>query len=105
MPETHSDADPRTRLIALAKADLADRLALSVAGIDLKQFKAVTWRDGSLGCPAPDGVYTQALVKGYSLVLSQGETDYHYHASAAGKPFLCPEGRRRPPLSAGSEKL
>ncbi|MEE4296320.1 MAG: hypothetical protein V2J20_06860 [Wenzhouxiangella sp.] len=105
MSETHSDADPRTSLIALAKADLADRFALSVASIDLKQFKAVTWRDGSLGCPAPDGSYTQALVEGYRLVLRHGEIDYHYHASATGEPFLCPEERRREPLKADSAQL
>jgi hypothetical protein len=104
-PVTMSEADPKTRMIERATADLANRLALSIDSITLKQVDAVTWRDGALGCPSPDGMYTQALVEGFRLVLSDGETDYHYHAGATGDPFLCPEERRRAPLEAGTAEV
>ncbi len=102
MPETAADGDPKTRLIALAKADLAERRDLSLASINLKQFNAVTWRDGSLGCPAPGGLYTQALIEGFQLILSAGGADFYYHARATGEPFLCPAERRREPLGSHS---
>lgn len=100
-----SETDGPTRLVEVARADLAERLDVDAESIRVSRFSAVTWRDGSLGCPAPDGLYTQALVKGYRLVLSVDATDYYYHAGAAGEPFLCPEERRRDPLKPDSARL
>jgi hypothetical protein len=37
--------------------------------IEVVVAEEVTWPDGALGCPEPDGMYTQALVEGYRIVL------------------------------------
>ena len=75
--------------IQLAQADLARRLNVSTAAIQVLEAKAVTWRDGSLGCPQPGMMYTQALVDGYFIRLSVGGIDYDYHGSLNRAPFLC----------------
>jgi hypothetical protein len=54
---------------AQAVADLADQLGVDPTSIEVIVDEQVTWRNGSLGCPEPGMVYTQALVDGYRIVL------------------------------------
>ena len=51
--------------------------------------EAVTWSDGSIGCPQPDMAYTQALVPGYRVVIDLGGEELHFHASESGTVVLC----------------
>jgi hypothetical protein len=85
----------------LAVDDLAQRLDVAPSSIEVVSAQAVTWPDGSLGCPEPDRMYTQALVDGFQIVLSADGEAFHYHASNDGEPFLCPEARRRVPVGTG----
>ena len=87
--------------VALARADLADRLGVAPETIELVERSEVTWRDGSLGCPQPGMAYTQALVNGSRIVLRHGGVDYHYHSGRGRGPFYC--ANPQPPLdeSAG----
>jgi hypothetical protein len=62
------------------------------AEITVVLVEDVTWPDGSLGCPQPGMSYTQALVDGYRIVLSDGETEYAYHGAVGREPFLCENG-------------
>ena len=73
--------------------DLSQRLDISGADITVKQADSVVWRDGSLGCPEPGRMYTQALVSGYRVVLDAGGHLYHYHANDRGRFFLCEHPR------------
>lgn len=59
------------------------------------QAEAVVWSDGSLGCPQPGVVYTQALVDGYLVVLEGEEVRLEYHASQDGGFVLCSPLRDR----------
>ena len=59
--------------------------------------KAVTWNDGSLGCPKPGVMYTQALVDGFRVVVAAGDRQLDYHMSQTGQPRLCER-----PAPAGS---
>ncbi len=61
-------------------------------------FQAVTWRDGALGCPQPDRMYTQALVSGWRVLVSDDTRRVSYHASRSGFWLLCPADRSHPPL-------
>ncbi|MFW6339520.1 MAG: hypothetical protein ACOC0Q_01485 [Wenzhouxiangella sp.] len=85
----------------LAVADLAERLGIDAERIEVVSAQAVTWPDGALGCPAPDGVYTQALVEGFQIVLAAEGEEFHYHAGSDAQPFRCPEERRRAPIGPG----
>lgn len=64
----------------------AERTGASVDDVTVAGFAEVTWSDGSLGCPQPGMMYTQALVPGYQLVLSVDGQLASYHA-AQGKSF------------------
>ena len=81
---------PGTRLSPIDEAvdDLSIRLG-DGATIEVVTYEDVVWRDGAIGCPQPGMAYTQALEDGYRIVLTDGESVYHYHGVAAGAPFLC----------------
>ena len=69
--------------------DLSARLGVPAEDVSLVREDDVTWRDGSLGCPKKDMMYTQALVEGKRIVLQVGSTQYHYHAGSGRPPFYC----------------
>ncbi len=75
--------------VAFAVADLAHRLGVPDSTIALVERHEVVWRDGSLGCPQPGMVYSQALVDGSKIVLEAGGVSYDYHQGGGRPPFLC----------------
>ena len=88
-PINSSETDNRNPLVSQAKEDLAERLGIPVSEIELLKIEEVTWRDGSLGCPQPGMLYTQALVNGSLIQLVHSGTIYQYHSGKGGAPFLC----------------
>jgi hypothetical protein len=72
--------------------DLLERLDVGREAIAVEQAGAVVWRDGSLGCPQPGMMYTQALVPGYRIWLLVGDERFDYHASEGGYFVLCEGG-------------
>ena len=80
----------RNLLIAQARQDLAGRLNIEPDEVDLVEAREVVWRNGSLGCPQPGRLYTQALVPGLCIRLGAEEKIYHYHGGGNSPPFLCP---------------
>ena len=76
-------------ILSAARADLAAKLDVPVESIGVKESAAVVWNDGSLGCPRPDQVYTQALEPGYRIILEHGDRQYDYRATERGYLFLC----------------
>ena len=82
-----------TDLLALARearSDLAARIAVPEEEIAITGAAAVTWNDGSIGCPQPGMFYTQVLVEGARVTLLHDDTTYAYHQSGDGL-FLCAE--------------
>ena len=85
----------------LHEAVLADARQRSGAGPDrvrVVQSEAVTWRDGSLGCPEPGRMYTQALIRGYLIRVQAGAAVLEYHAGPRGQWVYCPAERAIAPL-------
>jgi len=80
-------------------ADAAKRTGRPIAEIEVVSAQSVTWSDGSLGCPQPGMMYTQALVPGYRVVVEVGGERYDYHASLRGGISLCPAGQAIDPVS------
>ena len=85
-------------IVEAAKKDAATPSGLSPGAIKVLVAERVTWSDGSLGCPQPDRVYTQALVPGYRVLVRAGEQLLDYHASQRGEPRLCPPDHAQDPL-------
>jgi hypothetical protein len=99
-PDGSSSAAAPADLVSSMMTDLAGRLGIDAAQIAVVSATAVTWNDGSLGCPQPGQNYTQALVPGYQVILEAGGKQYPYHASERGGFKLCqggPGGRRVQP--------
>ncbi len=84
--------------VQAALADAARRTGIDAAALKLVSTERVTWPDGSLGCPQPGFLYTQALVPGYRIRIDAGGQLLDFHASARGGLVLCPAGRAREPL-------
>jgi len=57
----------------------------------------VVWNDGSLGCPEPGMMYTQALVNGYWVVIEAGGQKYDFRVGRGSTFRLCPRGQGQPP--------
>jgi hypothetical protein len=62
----------------------------------------VVWNDGSLGCPEPGMMYTQALVNGYWVVIDAAGQKYDFRVGRGGSFRLCPPGQGHPPSQAGA---
>jgi hypothetical protein len=75
--------------VRTAREDLASAEGVDPDAIEVVSAEAVTWPDGSLGCPEPDGMYTQALVEGYRIVLRVEDTEVAYHGQLGSGPFRC----------------
>ncbi len=89
-------------VVRAARADAARRTGAAAESLALISAESVTWSDGSLGCPQPGVMYTQALVPGYRVRLRGPEGEMDYHASARGALVLCPPGRAVDPLPGAS---
>jgi hypothetical protein len=88
-PASLAESDPVAgSLVSAAQRSLSEQLDIVLRRVQLVEVRAVTWPDGSLGCPQPDAVYSQAEVNGYRIVLSAGDTEYIYHTDF-DRVYLC----------------
>ena len=70
-------------------ADAARRLGVDPSAVTIVDAHPETWSDGSLGCPEPDMMYTQALVDGYQVIVEASGTQLDYRGSGPGQFRLC----------------
>lgn len=87
-PSAGSDGLPPGMLdevIALAE----EETGVDRSEIEVVLAEAVTWSDGSIGCPEEGMMYTQALVPGYRVVLEIAGDELAFHAPESGEFFPC----------------
>ena len=70
-------------------ADAATRLGVDPSAVTVVEAHEETWNDGSLGCPEPGMMYTQALVDGYQVVVEANGTQLDYRGSGPGQFRIC----------------
>ena len=70
-------------------SDLMAEEGLQRDNIEVERAESVIWSDGSLGCPEPGVMYTQAQVSGYWVVLHAGDRQYDYRATEKGQFRRC----------------
>lgn len=106
---TPSDTDAQlpvgevpTELLEAIVADAAQRSGVETDQIEVITAEAVTWSDGSIGCPEPGMMYTQALVPGYRVVLDVGGEELNFHASQTGDFRFCENPE--PPIEGGADR-
>lgn len=88
VPSSNPDNAP-DQVVTKALLDLESRINVDPDDVTIVIAEQKTWNDGSLGCPEPGMVYTQALVDGSRVLLEVDGRLYAYHAGADGEPFLC----------------
>lgn len=87
--ESSSTGQVPEGLLADLIADAASGAGIDPSEVEVVEAEAVTWNDGSLGCPEPGMSYTQALVPGYRVVIEiEGEL-LHFHSDSSGSFRLC----------------
>lgn len=82
-------------LLARLRADAAGRLGVEADALEVVRAESVTWNDGSLGCPQPGAMYTQALEPGYQVVLQAGDRQLDYRVRRGGYFFVCEAAREK----------
>lgn len=75
--------------VAQAKADLALRLGVLAADLEVIAVEPKTWGDTSMGCPQPNMSYLQVPQDGLLVQLRHGDQVYAYHSGGNLPPFLC----------------
>ena len=98
VPEPNPSASGLQSAIEGAFSDAEKQTGLARDALKLVSAGVVTWPDGSLGCPRPGGMYTQALVPGYRVQIKAGTQVLDYHAGARGQVVLCPSDRAVEPI-------
>ena len=98
-PPAYSEAmNPSLQsVVQTVLADAEKHTGIAQSMLEVVSAEAVTWSDGSLGCPQPGMLYTQALVPGYRVRVRAGRQVLDYHASARGGFVLCPAERATEP--------
>jgi hypothetical protein len=101
-PETQptsaaSGAQSMQPMLERIRADAAERVGVAPDQVKVLSVESVTWSDGSLGCPEPGMMYTQALVRGNRVRVDAAGTILLYHSGAQNTFVHCPADRAREP--------
>lgn len=80
-------------ILSRVLADAAERTGVAIDDIEVVRAEAVTWSDGSLGCPEPGMLYTQALVDGYHVIVAAGDEELDFRGTTNGGFVLCEQDR------------
>jgi hypothetical protein len=92
-PEPGQPMTPQmVTLMEAITAELNESKGIDPVTVTLVSVEPVTWPDGSLGCPAPDVMYTQALVEGYLIVVESDGEPFEYHTSSMTSFVRCESG-------------
>lgn len=88
-PDLGSVTGEQAQILTQALGQLATQANVDVSNFRVESFEEEEWSDGSLGCPDPATMYTQAIVPGYKVVVSDGSRTYDLHASQEGRVIWC----------------
>jgi hypothetical protein len=87
------------KLVTIAKEDLAQRLNITPAEIEVVEVQEMTWGDTSMGCPHPEMRYKQIPQDGLLIKLRVTGKVYEYHSGGNRDPFLCEQTVKVKPTS------
>jgi hypothetical protein len=76
-------------LLEKIRQDAARLSSTAPEDVRITSARAVVWSDGSLGCPAPDQAYTQAVVKGFHVLAAVGLRKFDYRVAGGEHIRLC----------------
>lgn len=85
----------RSETEVLVKRDLADRLKVDVARLQVISASDETWPDLLLGCGGRKGLVEPRPVPGFAFTLVYEGKKYVYHSDRNGKIKRCEPGKPR----------
>ena len=88
-PGASGDVTLPASIIDPVVTDAAGRLGVDPSAVTIVSAHLETFSDGSLGCPEPGMLYTQALVDGYQVVVEANGTRLDYRGSGPGQFRIC----------------
>ncbi len=77
---------------AAVLADLSEVLGEPIDAPTVVSAESITYNDGSLGCPEPGQMYTQALVDGYRIIVEVDGEEFDYRIGTGTDVRLCESG-------------
>jgi hypothetical protein len=89
VPEELLTGETPQSILDMILADAVKNTATDLQNIEIIRSQAVTWPDGSLGCPQQGMAYIQVLIEGYWVVLKIDGLEYDYRVSDNGNFILC----------------
>lgn len=79
-------------LMAELLDDSADHFGVGESELTVIRDQQMEWSDGSLGCPEPGMMYTQAIVSGYWVVIGHDDQERDYRVGSGGGWRVCEGG-------------
>ncbi|MCA2654496.1 MAG: hypothetical protein IM473_20690 [Microcystis sp. M015S2] len=76
--------EPPNSVIAAARQDLSRKTNISVNRLQIQAAQPQTWPDGCLGLANPGEFCTQALVKGWRIILTDKQKTWVYRTDSSG---------------------
>ena len=92
-----------TAVLDRVTTDAMERTGVAAADLEIIRSESLIFSDGSLGCPKPDVVYTQAPVPGYRVVLDADGQSLDYRVTERGYMMLCQQTGLRVSPGGGAE--
>ena len=78
--------------VAEIVADASLRSGATIDEMSVVLAEVVQWNDGSLGCPEPGDIYTQAIVDGFRIVVESPDEEFDYRTSGTDFFIVCEGG-------------
>jgi len=88
LPPVTPPVDVPETILELTRRQL-ETDAPGMVGASLVRAERRTFNDGSLDCPEPGVLYTQALVAGYQVVYEHDRDTYDYRVTESGMVRRC----------------
>jgi len=88
-PAARVEGEVPDDLMNRVREHLAQRTGAAAGTFEVVRAQWQEWPNGAMGCPQPGVNYTQAMVRGYWIVLKQGGREYDYRVSESGHFVLC----------------
>ena len=100
-----SGAQSMQPMLDRIRADAAQRAGVALDQVKVLTVESVTWSDGSLGCPEPGMMYTQALVRGYRIRVDAAGTTARLPRGHAEHVRALPAGARAGAVARRSDLI
>ena len=90
LPAAGTQGEPPADPVAAVKADLAGRLNLEAATLQVEAGQEGWWPSTALGLPRPGQSYEETAVPGRVLLVTSSRGQYHYHVGGGAIAYAGP---------------